>query len=213
VKHTVEIKASERASFIGATGSGKTVLASHLLSYAGDRVVVIDPKHTFKMDGFEYRKGLPFFGDTFKAVYRPDRDEDNKLAEFISRVYKRGNVIIYLDELATLAKFFPKATNLLEDVARTGRERHISLWSATQRPRHVPVSFFTECEVWFVFLLRDIRDRTHLRDMVGDQVIEKIPLYKFWYARPGMEEPKLMTLDLNKNQITEVKKYEYERVR
>ena len=200
----VQIDTDERAAIVGTTGSGKTVLAHFLLYWAGDRVIVIDPKHTFHHEDFKEARRLPFFGNKFKIIYRPKAEDDDNLFSLLREAYKRGNVIIYVDELATLARFFPRSTALLEDISRTGRERSISLWGATQRPRHVPVSFFTESEVWFVFLLRDPRDRGHLRDMVGAEVQDKIPLYQFWYSRPDMENPQLMTLDLSDKQLKEV---------
>lgn len=210
---TVKIETDERASIIGATGSGKTVLCKYLLNYAGDRVLVIDPKHTFQHEGYKVGRKLPILNTDFKTVYRPNRGDDDKLVKLLSEAYKRGNVRIYVDELATTAQAFPKATRILEDIARTGRERHISLWSATQRPRHVPLSFFTESEVWFVFLLRDPRDRSHVRDVVGVEVMERIPMYHFWYSRPSMSNPVLLTLSLQDNKLMEVVDYGRETVR
>lgn len=198
----VKINTDERAAFVGTTGSGKTVLANYLLGYAGERVLVLDPKHTFIREDYKERRNLPFLKSKFKMIYRPQ--DDDHMVKLLHEVNDRGNVRIYVDELATLSGTFPKSTAVLENISRTGRERHISLWGATQRPRHVPRSFFTESEVWFVFLLRDLQDRRHLRDMVGAQAEDRIPLYHFWYVRSGMEEPQLMTLDLDSNQLMEV---------
>jgi len=200
----VKIKLDERAAFLGATGSGKTELAMHLLGYAGDRVLVIDPKKTFNMEGFKKGKRLPLLSSSFRMIYRPDKDDDDKMSKLAREIFGRGNARVYVDELGTLAKFFPHTTEVLEDIARTGRERNISLWHATQRPRWVPLSFFSESEVWFVFLLRDPRDRSHVRDIVGPQVAEKLPLYQFWYSRPGMEDALLLKLNLETKRIMEV---------
>jgi energy-coupling factor transporter ATP-binding protein EcfA2 len=209
---TIEINADERVSFVGTTGSGKTVLADYLLNYGGDRVLVIDPKHTFQKEGFEDRRRFPFMGKDYKMIYRPNSDDDKHMADLLREAFKRGNTRIYVDELATTARFFPESADMLEDIARTGRERYISLWCATQRPRHVPVSLFTESEIWFVFLLRDPRDRRHVSGYVGDEIEGQMPLYHFWYVRPGMERPKLMTLDLDQNRLMEVSKHGYETV-
>lgn len=207
---TVQIKVSERASFVGTTGSGKTVLARHFLMRGGDRVLAIDPKHTLVIPEFKQGRKLPLLSKSFRIIYRPRVDEDKKLAELIAESFKRGNIRIYVDELATMAKFFPRSTDLLEDVARTGRERNMSLWCATQRPRWVPLSFFTESEVWFVFLLRDPRDRAQVAGVVGEEVRDKIPLYTFHYLRPGMDAPVHMTLNLK---VGKLERYENNRVR
>jgi len=205
---TVDIRMDERAAFVGATGSGKTVLADYVLNFAGDRVLVIDPKHTYHKEGFKHARSLPFFDKKFKIIYRPQVGDDAHMLKLLQEVYKRGNIRIYVDEVATMASFFPKSTALLEDIARTGRERHISLWMATQRPRRIPLSFFTETEVWFVFLLRNPLDRKLLRDMVGEKVENKVSMYHFNYVRPGMEEPILLMLSLEDNKLMEIRRDE-----
>lgn len=205
----VQIKVSERASFVGTTGSGKTVLARHFLQRSGDRILAIDPKHMLEIPGFKMGRKLPLIKKEFRTIYRPKSDDDEEMAEMVMECYKRGNVRIYVDELATLARFFPRTTDTLENIARTGRERNISLWCATQRPRWVPLSFFTESEVWFVFLLRDPRDRAQLAGVVGEEVRDKIPMYTFHYLRPGMDTAQHMTLNLK---VGKLEAYQNERV-
>ena len=55
----VQIKVSERASFVGTTGSGKTVLARHFLQHSGERILAIDPKHMLEVPGFKMGRKLP----------------------------------------------------------------------------------------------------------------------------------------------------------
>ncbi len=205
---TVKIKVDERASFVGTTGSGKTVLARHFLERSGDRVLAIDPKHMLEIPGFKRGSKLPLLSKKFKMIFRPKSSDDEHMTGLVAETFKRGNIRIYVDELATLARFFPKTTLMLEDVARTGRERKMSLWCATQRPRWVPLSFFTESEVWFVFLLRDPRDRAQVAGVVGEEVREKIPMYTFHYLRPGMDNPEHMTLNLK---VGKLERYQNEK--
>ena len=54
----IRILASDRVAFIGASGTGKTELAKFFLSRL-NRVVVIDPKHTFRLEGFKRTWRLP----------------------------------------------------------------------------------------------------------------------------------------------------------
>lgn len=187
---TIKINVDERVTFVGATGSGKTYLAKHFLQHQ-NRCLVIDPKHTFRLNGYGTRR--PLFGDSFRVIYRPD--DDAKLAKYIFSLWSEGDVTIYCDELATLSERFPESTETLGDVARTGREKRVSLWVALQRPRWVPRIFFTEAEVFFIFRLRSGDDRKYLAEFAGEEVIERINKYDFFYVRADDGDPELLKLD------------------
>lgn len=197
----IRIQASDRVAFIGASGTGKTELAKFFLSRV-NRIVVIDPKHTFRLEGFKRTWRLPWGKNSdFRLIVRPKMDQDAELYELITRLYKMGHVTIYVDEMATLSEMFPTSTALLKNVARTGREKRVALWSAVQRPRGVPLVFFTECETFFVFNLRSIDDRQHVKGYVGDEVLDRIPKYKFWHCSTDSDDPILLTLDLKTQSI------------
>jgi len=197
----IKILASDRVAFIGASGTGKTELAKFFLSRV-NRIVVIDPKHTFRLEGFKRTWRLPWGKNSdFRMIVRPKMDQDAELYELITRLYKMGHVTIYVDEMATLSEMFPSSTALLKNVARTGREKRVALWSAVQRPRGVPLVFFTECETFFVFNLRSIDDRQHVKGYVGDEVLDRIPKYKFWHCSTDSDDPILLTLDLKTQSI------------
>jgi len=197
----IRILASDRVAFIGASGTGKTELAKFFLSRL-NRVVVIDPKHTFRLEGFKRTWRLPWAKKSdFRLIVRPKMDQDAELYELIARLYKMGHVTIYVDEMATLSEMFPYSTALLKNVARTGREKRVALWSAVQRPRGVPLVFFTECETFFVFNLRSMDDRQHIRGYIGDEVLDRIPKYKFWHCSTDSDDLSLLSLDLKTESI------------
>lgn len=196
----IQINNSERVIFVGTTGSGKTVLAKHFLERM-NRVLVIDPKHTFKLDGFKRAKQLPVFGRDFKIIYRPKWEDDFHLSRLVAKLNKMKDVTIYVDELATLSEQFPQTTAMLADVARTGRERKVSLWNAVQRPRWTPRIFFTESEVYFLFNLRSGEDRKYISEFVGPQVLNPIRKFEFWYSRMDDTKPYLLSLDLSRGII------------
>lgn len=196
----IRIKNDERVMFVGKTGYGKTVLAKHFLAKM-NRVLVIDPKHTFKLDGYRRGKGLPAFGKDFHIIYRPRMGDDEPLADLVYRLNKMRDVTIYCDELSSTADMFPATTAMLADVARTGRERRVALWNAVQRPRWTPRVFFTEAEVYFLFNLRSGEDRGYMSQFVGPEVVDQIDKFNFWYERPEMRAPALLHLDLARGGI------------
>jgi len=134
-------------------------------------------------------------------IVRPKRDDDETLSEFLIDAFKKRNVTIYCDELAVMAERYPESMSILKEIALTGREKNVSLWNATQRPRGIPKIFFTEAEVFFIFRLQDNDDRDHVAGYTGEEVKDKIPRFQFWYYRGEDENPRLMTLDLGDNQI------------
>ena len=199
----IQIRNSERVAFIGATGSGKTVLASYLLEGL-NRVIVIDPKHTFHLAGYRPGWKLPLTSGEFRLIIRPTQDDDDRLAGFLMRLMREGSVTIYCDEAATTADVFPGVTDALTEIARTGRERHVGLWCTMQRPRRVPLTMLTETESFFVFSVRSKDDRDYIRGYTGDEVSARLPRFMFWYYRTDQESPALMTLNLKENRVEEV---------
>jgi hypothetical protein len=198
----IRISSSDRVVFVGHSGSGKTELAKYFLRMQ-TRVTVIDPKHTFRLDGFKINKSFSFrpWVNQFQNVIRPGRNDDDKLAEFLFSALKKKNNTIYVDELAVMEERFPESTQVLREIALTGRERKVSLWNAIQRPRGVPRVFFTETEVYFMFNLRSDEDRQYLTGFIGNEVREQIPRFQFWYYRGEEDTPRLMTLNLKENVI------------
>jgi len=202
----IKISTSERVLITGATGSGKTVLAKKFLAPM-DRVMVIDPKHTFSLPEYKPGFSLPRFGHSFRVVVRPSRKDDSKMVDLLEKAYRQGNVTIYVDEMTTVSESFKETTDFLAEIARTGRERKIALWSAMQRPRWSPKIFITESEVFFVFSLRAEEDRKYIAGFAGSQIETRIPKYQFWYQRTDADsDPALLTLDLEKNKILPVGK-------
>lgn len=199
----IKISNDERLVFVGATGSGKTVLAKHFLPRL-NRVFVIDPKHTFKLEGFRIRRGLPMLGKEWRIIYRPGREDDYEMADMLDDLFRLKNVTIFCDELSTLAERYKETTGVLADIARTGRERHVAVWTALQRPRWVPRVFFTEAEGVFMFNLRSGEDRAYMSQFVGPEVLDPIEKFTFWYSHADEETPELMRYNMSKNYIEKI---------
>lgn len=196
----IHLANDQRLIVVGATGSGKTVLIKHFLSRL-NRVFVIDPKHTFKLDGYKVRRGLPMFGSEFRVIFRPRKGDDDQMSDLLRDLFKMKNVTIYCDELATLAEVYKETTETLADISRTGRERRVSVWAALQRPRWVPRVFFTEAENMFIFNLRSEEDRQYMAKFTDPMVEDQIEKFTFWYFHPDQDRIALMKYDLSKNYI------------
>ena len=196
----IHIRTDERVLFVGKTGSGKTQLSKFLLSKM-NRCLVIDPKHTFTLDGYEKSKRLPRFNNEFRVVFRPNENDDEILSKLIRHVSRDGDCTIYCDELATLYEQFPGSTKQLGNLARIGREMNVAVWNAIQRPRWVPRIFLTESEIVFYFKLRSGEDRKYMSEFVGPEALAPLEPYAFLYANDRNDVPVKMRLDLDKQGI------------
>jgi len=169
-----------------------------------NRAIVIDPKHTFRLEGFKLNRGINFprfFKKDFQMLVRPKRDDDEKLSDFLIAAFRDRNVTIYCDELAVMAERYPESLSVMKEIALTGREKNVSLWNATQRPRGIPRIFFTEAEVFFIFRMNDSDDRDHVAGYTGPEVKQRIPRHQFYYYRGEEDAPRLMTLDLGRRNV------------
>jgi len=126
------------------------------------------------------------------------------MADLLDQLFKLKHNTIYVDELATLTDMYPETTKRLADIARTGRERHVSVWTALQRPRWVNRAFFTEAESMFIFNLRSEEDREYMSKFTYPDVQEQIDKYSFWYFHPDNDNIALLRYNLNKNYIQKI---------
>lgn len=199
----IHIKNDEHNVFVGGTGSGKTLLAEHFLRRL-NRVFVIDPKHEYKSDGYKVRRNLPAFGSNFRVIFRPKTDDDDLMDDLLKQLFKIKNVTIYCDELSTLADYFPRSTKRLTDIIRTGRSKHVSVWTAIQRPRFIPRVFLTETKGMFIFNLRGEDDRNYMSRFTRDIVSDPIEEFSFWYSHVRMPDISLLRYNLSKNFIEKI---------
>ena len=204
----MKLEYNQRLCLVGFTGSGKTELVRHILAHPVlNRILVIDPKHTFKADGFRIKNRLPL-NNQFKIIFRPDPGNEDKLILLLHECFRRGRILVYVDELSTLADFFPGATERLTDLVRTGREKGVGVWCSMQRPRNTPRVFLSESEAFIIFGLRLQEDRDYIGGFVGNEIFNfRLPRFGFWFVRDDLP-PEALTLALGESKLKRVKPIE-----
>lgn len=186
---------SNRATFIGMTGSGKTTLAKFLLGFY-PHVVAIDPKGTLGYGKNKWKdyKAYKTLRELTKAreprlIYSPNAKElrDEKcINDFFTFCYMRRNTVVYVDEVTSVAR----NQNIpygYQDCLTRGRERNVMVFQATQRPFYVPNFIFSETEDFFVFLLQMENDRKKVQGVtnVSEENIANLAKHEFYYSKFG----------------------------
>jgi len=190
----VDIREGERAVIIGATGSGKTVMARALLRDV-PRLVVLDPKGTLGKWGLE-----EWNEDTQQRLYDREpvrvrvvleggRDSEKFWESVLQEVYEATDLVAYIDEAYGINDS-TKPGPWLNAVWTRGREFRETGIAATQRPRNIPRVFLTEAEHYFIFTLRHPEDRKYVAGFIAPELEEKVPdKHGFWYFNVNQDKP------------------------
>ena len=173
-------KYGEHAMFLGSTGSGKSYLAEQMLNTVNSYFVFdtqdslnltnsvryTNPKEVVKA----LKKGVK------KIQYVPDFKYQNKVIngyiidEIIQTSTKRKKRprVIYIDEIFHFGydNSFPKEIPV---ALATCRQKAISLWISTQRPKRIPTNIISEGTYIYQFFLTKYDDIDIVADSVRDQ--------------------------------------------
>jgi DNA helicase HerA-like ATPase len=168
----IVIKPSDRVFFAGRTGSGKTTLAKRLL-VTFPRFVILDPKHTLTIPHVPIVK--TYDRGKERQIIRVPIDKSEKAAweAAIEAVWRRGNTILYIDELTLITRARPILPALGKAI-RTGRERGVGVWTGTQRPKEIPQEVFTEAEHIFTFQLTNVTDRLKVTHYTAEKLFRPL---------------------------------------
>lgn len=164
------MRRSDRAGFLGPTGSGKSELLKAVLVAQTD-AIVIDTKQTEdwtaigeivgERDVYRCRGG--------RFIYRVEPDfliDETRSERFFRWALHAGRRVIAIDELLDI----PPSPGL-KILSTQGRSAGVGLWVATQRPHGIPLYALTETQHTFTFGLRLKRDRERVEEAVSGAAI------------------------------------------
>lgn len=187
---------TDRTVVIGMTGTGKTVFGAFILSKQrwNERPWVwID----FKDEELIDKIGTPPVQEiTLSTIpkkpglYRlrvSPRDND-ALEDWLWRVWQKGNVGIFCDEVSLMPK-----QEAFKAVLRQGRSLRIPVIACTQRPVDCDREVFSEANFVSVFRVKDRRDYKIIQEFTGNAAIER-PLKEHWSYWYDAKQNSLLTL-------------------
>ena len=183
------------------TGSGKTTLARYLLSYR-PKVIIYDTKGMITWPEYQKANSLSALemADHSHIVYVPSLQDslDNEAIEnFFQYIYYQHNTTLYVDEIGYTCHD-GKIPFWLQGILSRGRERGVTFYGGTQRPKRIPLSVLSEAEHWYCFRLNLIDDAKRIEQTFGINAdeIKVLPKHKFFYGSVGYTHPKPLTLNL-----------------
>lgn len=204
----IKMGRNDRASLIGATGTGKTTLARYLIEDTDKRHSVVydnkpseaigqwGPPHKL-IENYEELE----IAEEERLIYRPPLPETldaERQDRFFQWIYERQYCRLYIDEAGSLRGGTTPSYHLQACLCR-GREKGISTITGTQRPARIPLVLLSEAEHFYIFRLNLLADRQRIGELTGISVDRQTDLrqYEFFYfnALAGVASDKLR-LDL-----------------
>jgi hypothetical protein len=177
----------DRTLIIGRTGSGKTYAGLFLLSkmpfdempwvvidYKGDKNIARIPfAHSITINEIPIMPGI--------FVLRPLHTQKLEMETFLTEVWKRENIGLYIDEGFMLA-----GSDALDTILIQGRSKNVPVIMLTQRPVDISRYAFSESQHYLLFPNHDKREQKTVSEFMpifqtrnsGDHLI---PPFHFYY--------------------------------
>lgn len=179
----------ERVTIVGRTGSGKTQLATWLLSVSNfleKPWVIIDFKYDELLNAVDrikeigLRERLPI--DPGIYIVHPDPDDKDDIEVFLRNIWRQENMGLYIDEMYMI----PDGKGY-RGLVTQGRSKKIPVISLSQRPNWVSKFCFTECEHISIFHLQHKDDQKRVSEFVPsdkdlDLQTRLPPYHSRWYS-------------------------------
>jgi hypothetical protein len=188
-------KSDKRTVIVGSTGSGKTYLASWLLStrdwhkrpwfiidFKGDQLIEdIDATEISVYSEPPKKPGL--------YVLHPIKHRDDEaLSDFLWKVWTNENAGIYVDEGYMLGNRNSAYSALLTQ----GRSKNIELITLVQRPVWVDKFVFSEANYFYIMKLQLEEDRKYISAYLDNSQINRLPKYhSYWYSADSQTSAQL----------------------
>lgn len=187
-----DYRSGEHVTFIGRTGSGKTTLANQLLAATAHpklpaAVLVMKPRD-LTVKAFQKTTGYVKVASwpPVRSLWRPAKPSgyivwprhnfrdpvatNYNHAELFAKVmmdcYKRGNYIVFGDELYSLSEELKLDPELI-CLWTKGRSMGTGLWGATQKPTHVPLWAYNQASHMFLAFEHEKRARDRFGEIGG----------------------------------------------
>lgn len=153
--------------FLGATGSGKSVMAERMLDKY-ENYFAIDTQDALSIEGKKLNKpeGLGIFLKLYNRIkYVPKMEYINSTAfNYLFKILinssmknKKKSKVIYIDEIYHLG-YGASFPSWLPRSITTARQKGISFWISAQRPRNIPTPVLSEASKIYVFYLNKEED-------------------------------------------------------
>lgn len=175
--------ATDRAIFMGATGTGKTTLAAHVLSRQNMHArpwVILDFKNEELWDKVRPERlrfgKLPGKRGLYIMSVLPG--QEHQLEGWLWQVWRRENIGIFCDEATYLA-----GMDSCKAILRQGRSKRIPVIACTQRPIGIDREFFTESGFKSIMRLDDERDYKVVKGFTRGANVEPIlpDYWSYWH--------------------------------
>lgn len=199
------VQRGERAFICGQTGSGKTTFAVwQLIHMDQSPIVIYDTKIEPKFDLLPASTVVEDFKGIVDAIQKDEFDyiivrppssvftDPAALDDLLMKHYLHlANHAAYIDEVAT---FHRNAICLvgLANLLQRGRSKGITLIMSTQRPARISRSCVSESQKFFIFRLRDRRDRKVFDEVIEDySKLPNPPPHYFYFDEDTGEKPEM----------------------
>jgi energy-coupling factor transporter ATP-binding protein EcfA2 len=208
----------EHVSLVGPTGSGKSTAAVALLQVLAKRkatdgrparVTALGTKpqdrtlETLQRAGWpRITRWPPPYGQEHVIVWPPYGDPENAAVRhrrvfrpLLQQIFKEGGQTVYVDEAAYFEEWPPEGLGLravMSQYWREARSNDLTLVAATQRPRNVTRSMWSESTWLLIFKPRDEDDLKRVAQLSGAKadvlaVVPELDKHEFLLVHRGGE--------------------------